>query len=66
MTHVNGIEGFWSFAKRRLEKFNGASGQTCNLYLKECKYRFNNRNKNFYRELLRKNPLLVGFATLEP
>jgi transposase-like protein len=28
--------------------------------LKECEYRFNNRNKNLYRELLkllRKNPL---------
>ncbi len=22
-SHVNGIEGFWSFAKRRLAKFNG-------------------------------------------
>ena len=59
-THVNGIEGFWSFAKRRLQKFNGVSVQTFNLHLKECEYRFNNRNKNLYRELLkllRNNPL---------
>ena len=59
-THVNGIEGFWSFAKRRLQKFNGVSSETFNLHLKECEYRFNNRNKNLYRELLkllRKNPL---------
>jgi transposase len=59
-THVNGIEGFWSFAKRRLQKFNGVSHQTFNLHLKECEYRFNNRNKNLYRELLkllRNNPL---------
>jgi transposase len=58
--HVNGIEGFWSFAKRRLQKFNGVSAETFNLHLKECEYRFNNRNKNLYRELLkllRKNPL---------
>ena len=58
--HVNGIEGFWSFAKRRLQKFNGVSSETFNLHLKECEYRFNNRNKNLYRELLkllRKNPL---------
>src|SRR5918912_2198523 len=58
--HVNGIEGFWSFAKRRLQKFNGVSAGTFNLHLKECEYRFNNRNKNLYRELLkllRKNPL---------
>ena len=59
-THVNGIEGFWSFAKRRLQKFNGVSARTFNLHLKECEYRFNNRNKSLYRELLkllRKNPL---------
>jgi transposase len=58
--HVNGIEGFWSFAKRRLQKFNGVSAQTFYLHLKECEYRFNNRNQNLYRELvklLRKNPL---------
>ena len=58
--HVNGIEGFWSFAKRRLQKFNGVPAQTFYLHLKECEYRFNNRNKSLYRELLkllRKNPL---------
>jgi transposase len=59
-SHVNGIEGFWSFAKRRLQKFNGVSSETFNLHLKECEYRFNNRNKNLYRELsklLRNKPL---------
>jgi transposase len=59
-SHVNGIEGFWSFAKRRLQKFNGVLPETFNLHLKECEYRFNNRDKNLYREmlkLLRKNPL---------
>jgi transposase-like protein len=58
--YVNGIEGFWSFAKRRLQKFNGVSSETFNLHLKECEYRFSNRNKNLYRELLkllRSNPL---------
>ena len=25
--HVNGIENFWSFAKRRLAKFNGCKSQ---------------------------------------
>ena len=58
--HVNGIEGFWSFAKRRLQKFNGVSSETFSLHLKECEYRFNNRHQNLYLELLkllRKNPL---------
>jgi transposase len=60
MAHVNGIEGFWSFGKRRLQKFNGVCAETFNLHLKECEYRFNNRTKTLYRELLkllRKNPL---------
>ncbi len=58
--HVNGIESFWSFSKRRLQKFNGIAATTFNLHLKECEYRFNHRNKNLYRELLKlleKNPL---------
>src|SRR5947209_6113922 len=58
--HINGIESFWSYAKRRLQKFNGVSNRTFNLHLKQCEWRFNNRSKNLYRELLtllRKHPL---------
>lgn len=58
--HINGIESFWSYAKRRLQKFNGVSHRTFYLHLKECEWRFNNRAKNSYRELLtllRKYPL---------
>jgi transposase len=51
--HVNGIESFWSFAKRRLQKFNGVSARTFYLHLKECEYRFNNRDNNLARELLK-------------
>ncbi len=40
-THVNGIENFWSFAKRRLSKFNGVSRKTFLLHLKECELRYN-------------------------
>ena len=50
--HVNGIESFWSYAKRRLQKFNGVPGRTFYLHLKECEYRFNNRTNNLSRELL--------------
>jgi transposase len=49
--HVNGIEGFWNFAERRLQKCNGVSSETFNLHLKGCEYRFTNRNKILYREL---------------
>jgi transposase-like protein len=58
--HVNGIESFWSFAKRRLQKFNDIPAATFKLHLKECEYRFNHRDKNLSRELLKlleKNPL---------
>jgi transposase len=51
--HVNGIESFWSYAKRRLQKFNGVPVRTFYLHLKECEYRFNNRDNNLARELLR-------------
>src|SRR5258708_5479722 len=44
--HVNGIESFWSFAKRRLQKFNGVPTGTFYLHLKECEYRFNNKDRN--------------------
>ncbi len=60
-SHVNGIESFWSFAKRRLAQFNGLSDKTFFLHLKESQFRFNHRhNHNIYDILLkslRKNPL---------
>lgn len=43
-THVNGIENFWSFAKRRLAKFNGVSRKTFYLHLKECEFRYNHKD----------------------
>src|SRR5687767_5197017 len=58
--HINGIESFWSFAKRRLAKFNGVHRQTFYLHLKETEWRFNHRRQNPYRQLLQllaKTPL---------
>ena len=58
--HVNGIESFWSYAKRRLAKFNGLTDEKFYLHLKESKWRFNHRCDNIYKILLkefRKNPL---------
>jgi transposase len=40
-SHVNGIKSFWSFAKRRLAKFNGLTDEKFILHLKECEFRFN-------------------------
>lgn len=58
--HLNGIESFWSFAKRRLAQFNGVAKHTFALHLKECEFRFNHRHQNLYLamlKLLRENPL---------
>ena len=58
--HINGIESFWGYAKKRLVKFNGIDKKMFYLHLKETEYRFNHRNGNLYLDLLkllRNNPL---------
>jgi transposase len=39
--HINGIENFWSQAKRVLRKYNGIPKQHFHLFIKECEFRFN-------------------------
>jgi transposase len=51
--YINGLEGFWSFAKERLIKFHGVSKEKFPLYLKEMEFRYNNRHQNIF-------PLLVN------
>ncbi len=41
--HINGIEGFWSYAKKFMMKYNGVSKQNFHLYMKEIEWRFNQR-----------------------
>jgi transposase len=50
--HINGIEGFWSFAKERLHKYHGVKHRNYSLYLKELEFRFNNRNTNIFNKLI--------------
>lgn len=38
--HINGIENFWSQAKRVLRKYNGIDRKNFPLFLKECEFRF--------------------------
>lgn len=52
-SHINGIESFWSYAKRRLIKFNGVPKHTFYLHLKETEFRFNHRRCNLYQALLK-------------
>ena len=51
--HINGIEGFWGYAKVRLTKFRGMHPQTFYLHLKETEFRYNNRNNNLGRLILK-------------
>ena len=51
--HVNGIESFWSFTKRRLAKFNGLTDNNFILHLKESEFRFNNRKLDLYAIMLK-------------
>lgn len=48
--HINGIESFWSFTKRRLKKFNGVKTKF-NLHLKECEFRWRKSNEEQYNIL---------------
>lgn len=40
---INGIEGFWAYAKERLLKHHGISPKNFLYYLKEIEFRFNQR-----------------------
>jgi len=49
--HINGIEGFWSFAKHWLYHYRGVPKNYFQFYLKEMEWRFNNRNQNLVQLL---------------
>lgn len=57
---LNRIESFWGHAKSRLAKFKGMHTSTFRYHVKECEFRFNNREKDLYQlllKILRKDPL---------
>jgi transposase-like protein len=59
-SHINGIESFWSFCKRRMRKQNGVRKTKFLIHLKESEWRWNHRNDDLYKILLKKlrqNPL---------
>ncbi len=49
--HVNGIESFWSFTKRRLRKFNGIK-VNFEIHLKESEWRWKRDSEVLYNELV--------------
>ena len=56
--HINGIESFWSFTKRRLTKFNGVK-KNFPFHLKECEWRWDKSDKQLESELLQIVKVLV-------
>ena len=51
--YINGIEGFWSFAKERLTKYHGIDPGKFPLYLKELEIRYNYRNDDLFDVVIR-------------
>ena len=47
-SHINGIEGFWSYAKAWIYHYRGVPKQYFHLYLKEIEFRFNHRKENLF------------------
>ncbi|MFO0763270.1 MAG: IS1595 family transposase [Candidatus Gracilibacteria bacterium] len=56
--HVNGIESFWSFCKRRMAKFNGIAPDKFHLRLKGCEFRYNYKNFRLAKKAIFKNLLV--------
>ena len=50
---IDGIEGFWGYAKDRLVKCQGMPEEDFYPHLKECESRFNMRGRDMYRFMLR-------------
>ena len=46
--HINGIEGFWSYAKHWLYPYRGVPQKFFHLYLGEICYRFNHRKEDLF------------------
>jgi transposase len=57
--HINGIENFWSQAKRILRRYNGIPKVHSHLFIKECEWRFN------YRPVARQLRVLTEWAGLD-
>lgn len=52
--YINGIEGFWSYAKQRLIKYHGVGREYFIYYIKELEFRYNERenlNNSIYKVL---------------
>jgi transposase len=60
--HINGLEGFWGYLKRRLAAKGGIRRERLPLYLAEYVWRYNHR----HRSLLQQRKRLFNLLTLQP
>jgi transposase len=51
--HINGTNGFWSYARERMNKFHGVSKEKFPLYLMEMEFRYNHRQESIFNTLVR-------------
>ena len=51
--NLNGLEGFWSYAKNWLYQYRGVPRKYFHLYLKEIEFRFNNRKEKLLTEIVK-------------
>ena len=58
--YINGVEGFWSFAKERLIKHHGISKGKFLIYIKEMEWRYNHKEEDLF-DLLSCNVLGAFF-----
>ncbi len=58
--HINGIEGFWSYAKNWLYPYRGVPQRYFHLYLGEVAFRFNHRDQDLVPVLRRLMKRLDG------
>ena len=57
--HINGLEGFWSYAKAKFLKHHGVSPQKFPLYLYEWQFRYNHRDEDLFALFLKQSLKLL-------
>lgn len=64
-THINGLEGFWGYLKRKLAAKGGIRKERLPLYLGEYVWRYNHRNMAIKDQTARILSLLKGLKSLK-
>jgi len=49
--HINGLEDFWGYLKRKLVAKSGIRKKRLHLYLGECVWRYNHRKYSFKKQV---------------